>query len=123
MYKIFGIILLGISIAISFNSYKKFDAIHNGKEVEVTIINIPISCEVSNKTLKPYFRFSYNQKQYTKNIEGKYCNTLKQMKTLKLKTNSDNSIFVYIDENLTIQYITILLLAFIGILFLLKNNK
>ncbi len=123
MYKIGGVILILISFVISFNNYKKFDALHNGKEVEVIITNIPVSCEVSNKSLKPYFKFSYNQRIYTKNIEGKYCDILKNTRTLKLKTNFDNSIFVYTDETLIMDYITIIILLLIGILFLLKKEK
>ncbi len=123
MYKIFGIILIGISVAICVSSYKKFNTIYNGKEVEVRIIDVPVSCEVSNRTLKSYFRFSYKGKEYTKNIKGKYCDILKKAKILKLKTNSDNSVFVFKDEQLTMQYITIISLFLIGILFLLKKNK
>ena len=112
-----------ISIAISISSYKKFDTIQNGKIVVVNVIDVPISCELSNRTIKSYFRFSYDGKEHTKNIKGKYCDVLKKEKQIKLKTNSDNSVFVFLDENLMMQYITIISLLGIGSFFLIKKNK
>ncbi|WP_417872682.1 hypothetical protein [Xanthomarina gelatinilytica] len=123
MYKIGGALLILISLAICINSYKKFDAIQNGKEVEVRVIDVPVSCEVSNRTLKSYFRFEYNDKEYTKNIKGEYCDILKRAKTINLKTNTDNSVFVYPNEKLTMQYITVFSLLIIGIVFLFKKSK
>lgn len=123
MYRIFGIILILISFAISFNSYEKFLAIHNGNEIIVTVTDIPVSCKVSNKTLKAYFRFEYNGKSYTKMIKGKYCNSLKINKKITLKTNNNNSIFVYPEERLTMQYISIIVLFLVGLISLIKKNN
>lgn len=123
MYKIFGAVLILISIAISINSYEKFAAINNGKEIEVTVIDIPVSCKASNSSLKAYFKFRYNGNDYTKMIKGKYCDILKPNMLIKLKTNGEKSVFVYLEENLTMQYITVISLLLIGILFLFKKNK
>ncbi|TYA74819.1 hypothetical protein [Seonamhaeicola marinus] len=122
MSKISALILVFIALAITINSYKKFNTIHKGKEVEVVIVNIPVSCDVSNKNLKPYFKFSYNGKVYIKNIKGEYCDILKKTKTLKLKTNSDNSVFVYLDESLIMEYVAVIFLLLISV-FLLKNQQ
>lgn len=122
-YKIGGTVLILISIAISIGSYKKFMTFKYGKIVEVDVLEIPIPCEYSNKHSKAFFRFSYNGKKHTKNIKGKYCQILKKEKTIKLKTNSDHSVFVYLDENLTMNYVAIISLFLIGSFFLIKKTK
>ncbi|AGC76982.1 hypothetical protein DDD_1855 [Nonlabens dokdonensis DSW-6] len=40
-----------------------------------------------------------------------------------MKINSDNSVFVYPNEKMTMQIISIVILFIIGILFLLKQNE
>ncbi len=108
---------------IAISSFEKMSVIHNGMEIEVMVIDIPVPCKKSNKALKAYFKFKYKNKIYSKNIKGKYCQTLKKNKIIRLKTNSNGSTFVYPDENLLIQYISIVILFFVGVLFLLKKNK
>ncbi|WP_146250823.1 hypothetical protein [Nonlabens dokdonensis] len=123
IYKMGGILLILISISTSFNSYKKYDAIFYGRDVIVPVLDIPISCKSSNKSVKAYFTFIYNGIEYSKNIKGEYCGLLERNKTVKLKINSDNSVFVYPNEKMTMQIISIVILFIIGILFLLKQNE
>ncbi|MEK6153139.1 hypothetical protein WIW50_07765 [Flavobacteriaceae bacterium 3-367] len=123
MYRVFGSIFMAIAIAIAINSYEKFNIIRNGEVVEVSIKDIPVSCKVSNKSIKAYFNFYYEGQQYSKNIKGRYCDTLEPGQLLKLKTNRKKKTFVYLDESLTMQYVSIISLAFLGILIFLKHKK
>lgn len=122
MYRLFGLILLAIAFAISVNSYEKFNIINNGEVVIVRVIGIPVSCEVSSNTLKPYFKFYYKGKEYSKNLKGEYCDTLKPDGILELKTNQKEKTFVYLNESLTKQYISIIVLILIGLVFILKRK-
>jgi predicted protein tyrosine phosphatase len=93
----------------------------SGKVVDVEVIEIPISCKHSSRGAKAYFVFTYNGKKHSKNLNKKYCEILENKKIIQLKTNSDYSVFVYLDESFTIEFISIFLLLIIGIVFIFKK--
>lgn len=117
-----GLIVI-ISIIGLFRIIEKKEIQLNGKEIEVRIVDIPVSCKESSKWLKPYFKFEYNNKKYSKNIKGKYCKILENSRIIILKTNSDNSIFIFPDENINRELIWGIILLVIGGLCCFKGLK
>jgi hypothetical protein len=118
-----GVIIILISFLLLYRNIIKKNIELFGKEVIVEVIDVPISCDISNKNLKAFFRFQYNNKIYTKNLKNKYCELVKTNKTLKLKTNSDNTIFIYIDEDVNQElFFNFILLAF-GCIIFYKSKK
>lgn len=118
-----SVIIILISLLLLYRNIVKKNIELFGKEVIVEVIDVPISCDISNKNLKAFFRFQYNNKIYTKNLKNKYCELVKTNKTLKLKTNSDNTIFIYIDEDVNQElFFNFLLLAF-GCIIFYKSKK
>jgi hypothetical protein len=118
-----GVIIILISFLLLYRSIIKKNIELFGKEVIVEVIDVPISCDISNKNLKAFFRFQYNNKVYTKNLKNEYCEIVKTNKKLKLKTNSDNTIFIYIDEDVNQElFFNFLLLAF-GCIIFYKSKK
>lgn len=101
IFSSFGIIYL---IKIDFD---KFKILEKGQKIEVTITDIPVTCKVSNKSLKAYFKFSYKEKEYSKNLKDKYCSTIKTGDKLNLITNKEETIFLYPDENVNRNLISL----------------
>lgn len=99
-----GIIIIVISLITLKYNLDKVNVYNFGKEVMVDIIDIPVPCNTSNKSVRPFFRFKHNNKIYSKNFEGNYCDFLKTNKSLILKTNDKNTIFVYPDERVYSEF-------------------
>lgn len=119
-----SLILCISAIVLIFNSYEKLETLRSGNVVEVSVIDVPVTCEESRRRNKAYFRFEYKNKIYTKKIKGKkYCETIVKNSTIKLKTNKDNSHFVYTDENIKTEIMAIVLLFLIGSVCLYKSLK
>lgn len=118
-----GILIVIISVFLLTKNIEKISVYTHGREVKVEVVDIPISCDVSNKSLKAFFRFKYKDNIYSKRIEGEYCDLLKNAKTIKLKTNSDNTIFVYINESVYSEFYFNFILLFIGIFIIYKGFK
>lgn len=112
-----------ISIVLLWRTIEKKHILLNGKEIEVRIVEIPVSCTTSSKELKAFFRFEYNNEKYTKNIKGSYCQTLKIGHFVKLKTNSENSIFVFTDENINTEFISGFMFLSLGLVCGFKGFK
>lgn len=117
-----GLIVI-ISTIVLFRTIEKKYIQLKGKEIEVRIVDIPVSCRTSSKELKPFFRFEHNNKTYSKNIKGKYCKILEENRTVTLKTNSNNSIFVFPDENINKDFIFGFVLLVMGSIFCFKGIK
>lgn len=118
-----GVIIIIISLSLLYNSIRKKSVEFYGQEIKVSVIDIPISCDVSSKDLKAFFRFLYKNKTYSKNLKDKYCELVKTNKTINLKTNSDNSIFIYVDENVNKELFFNAILLIIGVLIYYKSIK
>jgi hypothetical protein len=121
MYKIFGLILLAITLILCVSIYQDFAIMHYGKKIEVRVIDIPVSCDSSYKSFKPYFRFRYKGKEYTKNIKGSYCGSLKPDDLITLKTDEDYSSFVYVEETLTMEYLVVIFLGIMSLIIMKKK--
>ncbi len=118
-----GIIIIVISLVISYNNIKQKNTELYGKLVSVEIIDIPITCEISSKRIKAFFKFRYNNKIYSKNLKDEYCEVVKTNRTIKLKTNSDNTIFIYPNENINQEILSNILLLAFGCLIFYKSRK
>lgn len=118
-----GFLVLIISVILLWKTIEKKNILLNGIEIEARVVDIPVSCETSSKNLKPFFRFEYNNKEYTKNIKGSYCKTLEIGRLVKLKTNTENSIFVFTDENINKEFIFGFVLLLLGVICGFKGFK
>lgn len=118
-----GIIIIVISLIISYNNIKQKNTELYGKLVSVEIIDIPITCEISSKRIKAFFKFRYNNKIYSKNLKDEYCEVVKTNRSIKLKTNSDNTIFIYPNENINQEILSNILLFAFGCLIFYKSRK
>lgn len=115
---IFGsLFLIVISSFGIWNTSKKKEVLLNGKEIEVLVTDAPFSC---NYRRKPSFKFEYDNITYSKHA-WKYCKTLKRGDIIKLKTNSEHSIFVFPDEKIKTEIIACYFLLFLGILCFSKG--
>lgn len=123
LYKVLGTILIVISLIISIGAIKDFKTMNSGKIVEVEVLKVLTSCRISNSSLSPRFRFLFKNKTYTKNIKGKYCDIIRAGVRIELKTNKDNTVFLYPNENILLDNIANVVLFIIGILFLFKKEK
>ncbi len=123
MYKVSGIILIAISIIISIGGVMDYKTMKTGKIVKVEVLEVLTSCNERNRTKSPSFRFIFKNKTHTKNIKGKYCNIIKAGAVIELKTNSDNTIFLYPNENILLDNLANVGLFLVGFLFLFKKEK
>lgn len=109
---IFGsLFLIIISLWGLWNTSEKKDVLLNGKEIEVLVTEAPTSC---NYRRRPTFKFKYDNTIHIKNA-WKYCKTLNRGDVIKLKTNTENSIFVFTDEKIKTEIIACYFLLFSGI--------
>ncbi len=100
---------LGVGYLIKLN-FDKYRILNDENFVEVIIIDVPVSCNTSNKSLHAYFRFYHNNKMYSKRLKDKYCNTLNPGDKIFLATNSEQDIFLYKDENVDKNLVSLILL-------------
>jgi hypothetical protein len=123
MYKILGVIIVLLSIIFSIGVYKKIDTLNNGEKITAYVIDIPRPCKNAYKSFKPYFRFSYNDRVFTKNIKGDYCRTLAKGDEIMLITKSGSSFFVYPNENFKSEVVVIILFYAFGLFLFFKKQK
>jgi hypothetical protein len=119
-----GVLIIIITLLMSIGDYKKIKALKYGKIVEVSVIEMPFSCnKTNNRFSTAFFKFIYNGNTHTKKLNRKYCEILENKKTIQLKTNSDHSVFVYLDEDFTFQYLSNFSLIIIGIVLIFKKSE
>ncbi len=83
---------------LALAKYEDMAIIKNGKNVTVDIIDVPIPCGEGSRISKAHFKFSYLGKIYRKNFLGMHCEDIQIGKEFTLRTNDDNSVFVFNDE-------------------------
>lgn len=114
-----GILLIVISFLGFVKNYKKKDVLLKGEEVSVAIV----SYQPYSGKIKGSFKFQYNGKRYSKDLKGEFNQEVKNNRTIKLITNSDNSIFIHPDENIEREMISIAILFLLGIIIIYKGVK
>jgi len=119
---IFSLIVFGLLFLIK-KDFDKFLVLKSGKEVAVVVTDIPVTCKISNKTLHTYFEFLCNGKRYTKNLNGAYCSSILVGGKLKLKTNEDETIFLFLDENISPNLYALSVLIVVMVLCYFKIIK
>jgi hypothetical protein len=123
LIKFLGKILILVSIILFIGIYKKINIYFNGELVEVKVTEIPISCDISTKSLKPHFKFYFKNNTYSKNLKGDYCKNVNVNDVIKLKTNKDYSSFIYPDEKFAFQTVSAFILIIFGIFMTLKKRR
>jgi hypothetical protein len=114
--------MLVICLFLLFRTYKEFNVQQNGFFIKVRVDKIPISCKFSTKKrIKAFFEFEYNGKNHSKNLK-QHCD-LRVGDLIILKTNEESEIFLFEDENLYSELISILMLILIGLIILFKSLK
>jgi hypothetical protein len=120
LYKIAGMIFILACLLFLKYNYKEIITYKNGTTINALIIYVP-NC-ISGK---PYYhlKFSYNETVYPKRIGGELCDKLKEGDIIKLKTNDDNTVFLYEHENPYNNAIYFTLLIFFGLFLLYMGFK
>ena len=114
--------MLVICLFLLFRTYKEFNVQQNGFFIKVRVDKIPINCKFSTKKrIKAFFEFEYNGKNHSKNLK-QHCD-LSVGDLIILKTNEESEIFLFEDENLYSELISILTLILIGLIILFKSLK
>jgi len=114
-----GILLIVISFLGFVKNYKKKDVLLKGEEVSVAIV----SYQPYSGKIKGSFKFQYNGKRYSKDLKSEFNQEVKNNRTIKLITNSDNSIFIHPNENIEREMISIVILFLLGIIVIYKGVK
>lgn len=118
-----GIFISLIAIFITIKDKEKISLLSNGQIIEVEIIDVPVSCKGRNRKIKPFFRFKYDDKIYSKNLKDNYCESILKSTNIFLKTNVNKTLFVYTDENITKNLFGSTILFLIGLVFIFKGVK
>lgn len=118
-----GIIICVISIGIGIKNKEKISVITSGQIIEVEIVDVPVPCNLRNRKIKPFFRFIYKNRIYSKNLKDEYCDSIVDGEIISLKTNSSENIFVFTNETLTSQLVYSGVLFIIGLFFIYKDIK
>jgi len=119
-YKIAGFIFMIGCFCFLKDNQHNIETYKNGKIVNVKVVYVP-NCIGG----KPHynFRFSYNEKIYAKRIGGGLCDELKEGDIIRMKTNEDNSVFLYESESPYNDFISTLLLLLFGVILIYKGFK
>ena len=81
-----------------FLQYDDYYVQQNGKQVTVIVEEVEGVCRAGKRS-KPYFTFHFNNETHRKDLISKYC-SITPGDTVLLLTNSDNTIFVYPEEDI-----------------------
>lgn len=108
-----------ISFLGFLRNYKKKEVLLQGEEVNVAIV----SYQSYSGKIKGSFKFQYKGKRYSKDLKGEFYQEVKNNRTIQLKTNSDNSIFLHPDENIEREMIYVTILLLLGTIILYKGVK
>ncbi len=119
-YKISGVVFVIGCLFFLKNDMEQIETYHSGHLVNVTVVYVP-NC-ITTKT-HYNIKSTYNGKKYAKQIGGLSCRELNEGDTIRLKTNQDNSVFLYERENpYNERFSTIILLLF-GIFLIYMGFK
>ena len=118
-----SIILIGIAVCIGYNTWTKQQVFEHGITVTARVVDVPIDCNSGRRIAKPHFRFYLEGKVYTKRLNDNYCKSIAIAPYIDLKTNTDRTVFVYIDETFKGEYIALVIILIIAGLCFVKSLK
>jgi hypothetical protein len=110
-YIISGVLIVIGSFFFVIDDLGKVDTFRNGKIIKVRVINVP-NC-ISGKR-HYYFKFEYNGKTHSKDVGAKFCDELKVNSFIDLKTNDEQTVFLYPKENPFSEIVSGAILFFFG---------
>lgn len=114
-YKIAGIgFIIGCLFFLKYN-FIELETYHDGHVIQAKVIYVP-DCFTTKKHYN--IKFTYNGKTYAKEIGVLSCKELNAGDTIWLKTNKDNSVFLYERENPYYDMVSFILLFLFGIFLL-----
>ena len=117
--KVGGFVILIIAIVLFFRNWEKFQLLKNGEQIEVSVFEIPVNCDLGPSKISPYFKFVFEEKIYTKKISKNYCQ-LKKNSKVQLLTNDERSLFVFKDESITSELVALCIMFIVGIYCVLR---
>ncbi|WP_294823029.1 hypothetical protein [uncultured Flavobacterium sp.] len=100
---IVSLLMMAGALWIASLKFDDLDVLKNGREVIVTIIDVPTPCGEGSRNNKSHFRFSYLEKVHRKNFRGMHCNDISIGGEFTLLTDTGNSTFVFKDEEAEIK--------------------
>ena len=119
-YKISGVVFVIGCIVLLKSNYEVIETYHSGHFVNVTVVYVP-NCI----TTKAHYniKFTYNGNTYAKQIGVLSCRELNEGETIRLKTNKDNSVFLYEKENPYNDRVYFIILFLFGIFLIYMGFK
>jgi len=119
-YKISGVVFVIGCLFFLKNVRELIETYHSGHFVNVTVVYVP-NCI----TTKAHYniKFTYNGNTYAKQIGVLSCRELNVGDTIRLKTNKDNSVFLYESENPYNDRVYTIILLLFGIFLIYMGFK
>lgn len=119
-YKIAGVVfIIGCFFFLQYN-YKELETYKNGHIVNVEVIYVP-NCFTTKQHYN--IKFTYNEKTYAKQIGVLSCKELKEGEIIRLRTNKDNSVFLYENENPYNELTSTIILLLFGVFLIYYGFK
>jgi hypothetical protein len=119
-YLISGLLFTFGSLIIIKYQLPAIETYKTGNLIEAKVLYVP-NC-ITTK-IHYNMKFEYNDNIYAKEIGGLRCKELNVGETLKLKTNSNNSVFLYENENPYSNLISSFVLLGFGLFLLILGLK
>ena len=119
-YWITGVVfIIGCFFFLKTN-YKKLETYQKGYFVNATVVFVP-DCITTKSHY--YIKFNYNGRIYAKEIGVLSCRELNEGEIIRLKTNQENSFFLYENENPYNDTVAFVVLFFFGVFLIYKGVK
>lgn len=119
-YKISGIVFIFGCFFFLKYSFKEIETYYGGHVIIATVIYVP-NCFTTKKHYN--IKFIYNGKTYAKEIGVLSCKKLKVGNSIRMKTNQDNSVFLYEQENPFYDMVSIIFLLLFGVFLVYLGYK
>jgi hypothetical protein len=116
-----GIFIIVFICIIPLNrDIQEYDVQKNGNLVDAVITYIPIC---SGTKIKYYMKFTYSGQEYDKKVSCGFDEIYRIGETIKFKHIDGTDIFLFENENIEKEFIATILLAILGIIFIVKGIK
>jgi len=100
---IVSLLMMAGALWLTKLKYDDLDVLTTGREVIVTIIDVPTRCGEGSRSNKARFRFNYLGKMHVKNFKGLHCEEIFSGGTFILMTDLEHSVFLFKDEGSEIK--------------------
>jgi len=119
-YKISGIIFIICPLLLFVFNFKEIKTYKNGIVIDAIVVFVP-NCLTTKAHYN--FQFRYEGKIYAKQIGVLTCRQLKEGSVIKLKTNANHTVFLYLNENPFKNSVSFFILNLFGLFLIYMGFK